>query len=60
MKTEDLYQKDEDCCGCGMCANICPAKIIQMKSDELGFLYPLIHAIPVPAISYLVRVPGTS
>lgn len=43
MKTEDLYQKDEDCCGCGMCANICPAKIIQMKSDELGFLYPLIE-----------------
>ena len=28
------------CCGCGACANICPKKCIEMKSDGEGFLYP--------------------
>ena len=28
------------CCGCGACANACPKKCIEMKSDNEGFLYP--------------------
>ena len=30
----------EKCCGCGACADICPAHIISMQRDGLGFLYP--------------------
>ena len=30
------------CCGCHGCANICPQKCISMKSDDEGFLYPVI------------------
>lgn len=29
-----------DCCGCTACANICPKRCIQMKTDNEGFLYP--------------------
>lgn len=31
-----------DCCGCTACANICPAKCINMIEDFEGFLYPSI------------------
>lgn len=31
------------CCGCGACADICPAGAISMKADELGFLYPQVN-----------------
>lgn len=40
MKIQDLYIEKTDCCGCGMCVNVCPSKIIQMTEDEEGFLYP--------------------
>lgn len=40
MKTEDLYAKKELCCGCGMCADMCPAGVIHMKEDIDGFFYP--------------------
>lgn len=43
MKTEDLYKKKNDCCGCELCVQSCPKQIIQMKSDEVGFLYPYIE-----------------
>lgn len=32
----------KDCCGCTTCYNSCPAKAIQMKADEEGFMYPII------------------
>lgn len=35
------YNKDE-CCGCGVCSHICPTSAIQMKTDEEGFMYPVI------------------
>lgn len=35
-----LYDKKENCCGCGACANACPADAISMTRDEEGFLYP--------------------
>ena len=28
------------CCGCGVCALICPRQAITMCPDEEGFLYP--------------------
>ncbi len=40
METHDLYRKKEECCGCEICVNECPQKIIEMKSDEEGFFYP--------------------
>ena len=33
----------EECCGCEVCANICPNNCIQMVPDEKGFLYPQIN-----------------
>lgn len=33
----------EKCCGCSACANICPKKCISLKSDEEGFLYPVVN-----------------
>jgi coenzyme F420-reducing hydrogenase beta subunit len=31
-----------DCCGCSACASVCAKNAIEMKSDDLGFLYPVI------------------
>lgn len=31
-----------DCCGCSACYAICPKDAISMKSDCLGFLYPVV------------------
>ncbi|MBE5946153.1 MAG: 4Fe-4S dicluster domain-containing protein [Lachnospiraceae bacterium] len=28
------------CCGCGACADVCPRKCLEMKTDKEGFLYP--------------------
>lgn len=43
MKTEDLFKRKEDCCGCELCSQSCPKSVIKMKSDEAGFLYPIIE-----------------
>ena len=32
-----------NCCGCSACASRCPKNCIVMKSDEEGFLYPVIN-----------------
>lgn len=37
-------REKKDCCGCGACANVCPAGCIAMEADEEGFLYPKIDA----------------
>ncbi len=42
MKTEDLYIKKNDCCGCELCSQVFPKQIISMEPDEEGFLYPAI------------------
>lgn len=42
MRTENLYDTKEKCCGCWACANICPVKAITMECDNEGFLYPII------------------
>lgn len=36
----NLCKTPENCCGCGLCAIICPQSIIKMKADKEGFLYP--------------------
>lgn len=35
----DKFDK-KDCCGCSVCANVCPKGCISMTPDEEGFLYP--------------------
>ncbi len=35
-----LFDKKENCCGCGACYNVCPKNAIKMKEDEYGFIYP--------------------
>lgn len=37
-----LTSNNKLCTGCGACYNICPISAIDMKSDEQGFLYPVI------------------
>ncbi|NEU06595.1 Coenzyme F420 hydrogenase/dehydrogenase, beta subunit C-terminal domain [Clostridium senegalense] len=39
---ENVYLRKEDCCNCSACYNTCPTQAISMKSDEEGFLYPVI------------------
>lgn len=31
-----------ECCGCSLCASVCPQKCISLEEDEEGFLYPKI------------------
>lgn len=40
---EKLYNKIDDCCGCGACVNACPKNAVSMKEDEFGFLFPTIN-----------------
>lgn len=37
-----LFSSKNACCGCSACYSICPKKAIEMRPDELGFLYPAI------------------
>lgn len=37
-----LFQKNENCCGCGTCALVCPKNAITIREGELGCLYPVI------------------
>lgn len=39
---ERVSGKKEECCGCGVCATICPKSAIRMEYDSEGFLYPVI------------------
>lgn len=36
----DTMKKQRNCCGCALCANMCPVNAITMASDYYGFLYP--------------------
>ena len=33
----------KQCCGCGVCTQICPKQCITMQADEEGFLYPAVN-----------------
>jgi len=35
-----LSKTEEECCGCGACASICPCNAVVLKSDKEGFFYP--------------------
>ncbi len=35
----------KDCCGCSACVSKCPAKCIELKEDEEGFLYPEVNKV---------------
>lgn len=35
-------KKKNECSGCALCANICPAQAIVMQPDTLGFKYPVV------------------
>lgn len=37
-----LTLNENECTGCAICANICPKRCISMKSDNEGFLHPVI------------------
>lgn len=37
----DQFEKI-NCCGCGVCANVCSKHSITMQSDQEGFLYPVV------------------
>lgn len=37
-----LYERQEDCCGCGTCKVACPRYAITMEIDTYGFVYPVI------------------
>lgn len=39
----NLYHEKKDCCGCGVCENVCPKDAIEMKLDSFGAYYPSIN-----------------
>lgn len=39
-----LYERQEDCCGCGTCKIACPKHAITMEIDTYGFVYPVIDS----------------
>jgi len=39
-----LLNEKKECCGCGACAESCPARCIRMEEDAEGFLYPAVQA----------------
>lgn len=43
MTIEDINEKD--CCGCSLCSSVCVKKCISMRSDEEGFLIPVINKV---------------
>lgn len=38
-----LYVREDECCACGACMNICPRDAIEMKENDFGFNYPMIN-----------------
>lgn len=35
--------KTDNCCGCGACVSICPKKCIELKTNEIGVIVPVIN-----------------
>lgn len=44
VAVSNLTEKKTVCCGCGVCAFLCPVSAITMEEDNEGFLYPSIDA----------------
>ena len=40
----DFVVEYKDCCGCGVCHEICPRNAISMKTDEYGYVYASIDS----------------
>ena len=38
----ELFNKNQECRGCGACCSICPKEAIQLYEDQNGFVYPRI------------------
>lgn len=53
-----LFEKKEDCCGCGACVNVCATNAISMVEDECGFRYPQIDAERCVSCGMCVKVCG--
>lgn len=32
---------EKDCCGCGVCREVCPVNAITLNVDKTGFYYPV-------------------
>ncbi len=39
-KTKLVNPLTKDCCGCGLCASVCPTSAIEMTADACGYIYP--------------------
>ena len=42
MACAALFNHKYECCGCGACAAVCSNGAIDMRTDEEGFLYPVV------------------
>lgn len=40
----DFVVEYKDCCGCGVCHEVCPKNAISMKTDECGYIYASIDS----------------
>ena len=40
QRLPELVPDKNLCCGCGVCAAVCPRGAIQMVADDEGFLFP--------------------
>lgn len=38
----EVWKKENDCCGCSACADVCPQGCILMKYSKEGFYYPAV------------------
>lgn len=38
-----ILKNKSECCGCGLCTNVCPCQCVHMQADIEGFLYPVIN-----------------
>ena len=51
-----LFERKEECCGCGACAAICNNNAIMMESDDEGFMYPEIDRNKCVACKMCIKV----
>lgn len=47
--------REDVCCGCNACREVCPKECIEMRADPLGFLYPHADAERCVACGLCVR-----